>query len=146
MSVQVARCPHVELVSGKEREGTGLQDPHLPSLSYFLPGHKLPVVALCPCPLTMSLSVSSIHSLNTSRNGDPATSLGSTSLPMPHHSFWEEIFPNIQPHSACYKLTVYVTVCMQYHLSYAKAQYVHGLPRGAVAMGIRGQVWKHECV
>ena len=28
------------------------------------------------------------HSLNTSRNGDSSAS---------HHSFWEEIFPNIQP-------------------------------------------------
>ena len=44
-----------------------------------------------PCPLPMSLSATSPRFWNTSRDGDPTTSLGSCA------SFREEVFPNTHP-------------------------------------------------
>jgi len=48
-----------------------------------------------PCPLTTSLSATSPQFLNTSRHGDPTTSLAA--VPIPHYTFWEEVFHNLQP-------------------------------------------------
>lgn len=52
---------------------------------------------ISPCPMTTSLSATSIRFLNTSMDGDSTTALGQP-VPTLHHSFGDFFFfPNIQP-------------------------------------------------